>query len=118
MKHRSILMGDIVDSSAQDPKKIQSAFGAVIGIINREYRKSILSPLTITLGDEFQGVIENLGVSFEISQRIDHLLQQKGVICRFVVGYGPDLAQRFRNLPYIGVVRDEAAGIAPRDGAA
>lgn len=37
---------------------------------------------------------------------------------RFVVGYGLDLAQRFRNLPYIGVVHDEAAGIASRDGTA
>ena len=31
---------------------------------------------------------------------------------RFVVGYGLDFRQRYRNLPYIGVLSDEAAGLA------
>jgi hypoxanthine-guanine phosphoribosyltransferase len=29
---------------------------------------------------------------------------------RFVVGYGLDYAQRYRNLPYIGVLRPEIYG--------
>jgi hypoxanthine phosphoribosyltransferase len=35
----------------------------------------------------------------------------------FVVGYGLDYAQRFRNLPYITILDEaEIRGIAPADG--
>jgi len=34
---------------------------------------------------------------------------------RFVIGYGLDFDERFRNLPYIGVVRDEVVAEAERE---
>ena len=33
---------------------------------------------------------------------------------RFVIGYGLDFAERYRNLPYVGVLRDELAGAGGR----
>jgi len=33
---------------------------------------------------------------------------------RFVVGYGLDFHQRYRNLPYIGVLKDEVTGLIRR----
>jgi hypoxanthine phosphoribosyltransferase len=37
---------------------------------------------------------------------------------RFVVGYGLDYAERYRNLPYIGVIADSPASGAPASGVA
>jgi hypoxanthine phosphoribosyltransferase len=34
---------------------------------------------------------------------------------KFVIGYGLDFAERYRNLPYIGVVRDELVAEAERE---
>ena len=31
---------------------------------------------------------------------------------RFVIGYVPDFAERYRNLPFVGVLRDELAAQA------
>jgi hypothetical protein len=35
----------------------------------------------------------------------------------FVVGYGLDWAERYRNLPYLGAVALSAEGDAPKDAA-
>lgn len=55
-----ILMADIINSSQHDQKQLMSDFEYITQFINQQYRKQILSPLTITLGDEFQSVIINL----------------------------------------------------------
>jgi hypothetical protein len=61
-----IIMADVIHSSAHDALALQRAFKFDVNYINKEYEKRILSPLTITLGDEFQGVIKDLKTCIEI----------------------------------------------------
>lgn len=65
MKHY-ILMADIINSGKKEQKPLMEDFKNLIAEINQIYKADILSPLTITLGDEFQGVIKNLAASIQI----------------------------------------------------
>lgn len=65
MKHY-ILMADIINSGKKEQKPLMEDFKNLIAEINQIYKADILSPLTITLGDEFQGVIKNLTASIQI----------------------------------------------------
>src|SRR5690606_22735322 len=55
-----ILMGDIVGSSERPGAPLMAAFQKIIAAANETFAQKILSPLTITLGDEFQGVVGDL----------------------------------------------------------
>lgn len=61
-----IIMADIIRSSGQDAKALQSAFTYDVNEINATFEKKIRSPLTITLGDEFQGVVKDLSTCIDI----------------------------------------------------
>lgn len=65
MKHY-ILMADIINSGKKEQKPLMEDFKNLIEEANEIYKADILSPLTITLGDEFQGVIKNLAASIKI----------------------------------------------------
>jgi hypothetical protein len=55
-----ILMGDVRRSSELSPLPLLRAFRKLVGEANRRFAPAILSPLTITLGDEFQGIVRSL----------------------------------------------------------
>lgn len=61
-----IWMCDIISSSEQDAKVLMSQFKDCVSYINKKYKKHILSPLTITLGDEFQSVLKDLSSSIQL----------------------------------------------------
>lgn len=61
-----ILMADVVASGAKNQKQLMKDFKKLIGKINESYQDYILSPLTITLGDEFQCVLKDLDASINI----------------------------------------------------
>lgn len=63
---RIVLMGDIIDSRSKNSKKIMSEMKQLVNYINTKYSSSILSPLTITLGDEFQSIIKTKAPACQI----------------------------------------------------
>lgn len=55
-----ILMADIIRSGQHEPGKLMAQFKQVVDRVNVKFRKALISPLTITLGDEFQGVADTM----------------------------------------------------------
>jgi hypothetical protein len=65
-KMHIILMADIVKSSKGNAKALMKAFSLAVHSVNNQNRKQILSPLTITLGDKFQGVVRNMQAALQV----------------------------------------------------
>ena len=65
MPLRYILMGDIIHSSQYDARPLRREFLRLIDSCNKALEERILSPYTVTLGDEFQGVALSLDAAIE-----------------------------------------------------
>ena len=52
-------MADIIGSSKRNGKTLMNDLKAGVMYVNKKDKQHILSPMTITLGDEFQGVVKN-----------------------------------------------------------
>ncbi|MEL7105101.1 MAG: SatD family protein [Pseudomonadota bacterium] len=83
----AILMGDLVNSEAfEDTAGLHAAFNAAVARQNAAPRPALLSPLTITLGDEFQGLYRALGPATLAARDMRFDLLDRGIDCRFVIG--------------------------------
>ena len=94
-------MADIIDSGEKVQIKLMQDFKNLVEDANKAFKASLLSPLTITLGDEFQGVLKDLSSSVKMmmyleEQIIHHNLRFQ---LRYVLHYGsietpinPDIA--------------------------
>jgi SatD family (SatD) len=69
-----ILMGDIIQSNLHNQSLLMLDFQEVVHTINVKYQDKILSPLTITLGDEFQGVVADTKTVINIIIDIEELI--------------------------------------------
>lgn len=84
-----ILMADIIKSSAKKASKLLPIFKSMVSEVNVEYKTKIESPLTITLGDEFQGVVDSLPDALSIIIEIEEsLLSKRDFDLRFSLVYG------------------------------
>lgn len=72
----SILMADIISSRSKNSKELMSQFKELIKQINLIFKSDILSPLTITLGDEFQGVVKSDEVAIKIIFALEECIVQ------------------------------------------
>ena len=80
-------MGDVVGSSELDADLVQQSLKTFVQVVNETYNSSILSPLTITLGDEFQGVCADTvqGVELLLNMERTVLEQQLPFRMHFVL---------------------------------
>lgn len=83
----AVIMGDIIDSEGRrSGGELSREFNSAIRAANRKYRAALLSPLTITLGDEFQGLLKEMAKGFEIITKLRSDLLEMDINCRFVLG--------------------------------
>ena len=97
-----ILMADVIGSSKKDAKHLMKDFKATVESVNRNYDKSILSPLTITLGDEFQGVVKNTHEAVKVILALEDSIMEldKPFKLRYVVHEGKIETSINRNRAY------------------
>ena len=69
---QTILMGDVEGSSSLDSGFVQNSLAAMVKLVNQKKKTSILSPLTITLGDEFQGISSGTTSGINLLLQLEH----------------------------------------------
>ncbi|MEC7764269.1 MAG: SatD family protein [Pseudomonadota bacterium] len=83
----AVVMGDLVHSEASpSPDALHKAFNRVVEAENARAGSAIVSPLTITLGDEFQGLLSSLTEAAQLVRSLRFGLLAEGIDCRFVIG--------------------------------
>ncbi len=55
-----ILMADIINSRSHSSQELLKSFKELVLAVNTNFSNELLSPLTITLGDEYQAIVEEL----------------------------------------------------------
>jgi len=86
----SIIMADIIKSRNENPNQLMTKFKSLVNTINKEQKKLILTPLTITLGDEFQGIASSMENGVNLIFAIEEMIIKKGlnIKLRYVLNYG------------------------------
>jgi hypothetical protein len=69
-----IIMADIVDSRNHQSNRLMDALRMAVDSANQREKDRILSPFTITLGDEFQGICKSLDDAIHLILRLDRLV--------------------------------------------
>jgi hypothetical protein len=90
------VIGDLIKSKdIQSRAEVQSKLRITLDNMNHRYASSIASDFTITLGDEFQGVLNHGTLILEILDRI--IFEMKPVEIRFGIGIGGIVTEIDRN---------------------
>jgi hypothetical protein len=83
-------MADVIDSSHKDPRILMAIFKQIAEKLNKQYKELFFSPITITLGDEFQSVVRSLkaglDIIFAFEEEIIH--NEANFKLRYVLNYG------------------------------
>ncbi|MDQ3111549.1 MAG: SatD family protein [Bacteroidota bacterium] len=85
-----ILMADIENSRDKDSRLLMMQFKKVVVRTNKTFQKELLSPLTITLGDEFQGITNSIESGIQVIFAIEELIikYEFDIKLRYVLNFG------------------------------
>jgi hypothetical protein len=85
-----ILMADLIDSRKKESNETINNLKDIVNYVNKEWSTQILSPLTITLGDEFQGVIKSLKDAYKIIFALEEQIIKRNLHfkLRYVIHWG------------------------------
>ena len=93
-----VIIGDIVNSRKINNRfEIQENLNKCFDKINNDYQKSIVSKISITLGDEFQGILSKSKDLFNIINRIEREMDTINI--RFSIGVGEITTRIHKNTP-------------------
>jgi len=83
-------MADITDSRKKGGKNLMEAFQKLVNTTNDNLKEVLLSPLTITLGDEFQGIARDLSGAVAIIIHLEehHIFNEIDFKLRYVIHCG------------------------------
>ncbi|MCZ8168271.1 MAG: SatD family protein [Flavobacterium sp.] len=86
----AILMADILKSGEKDANKLMLEFRKTVKYINENCKSCIISPLTITLGDEFQAVIDNVQNAVTVIIKLEEYIitEELNFKLRYVLNIG------------------------------
>lgn len=90
ISNKVILMADIQDSGLKNSINIMNFFKRIVDDSNVIFKKYIDSPLTITLGDEFQGVVKSVPNAIRIIYYIEEFIVKNNIDfkLRYVINDG------------------------------
>lgn len=102
MSLQFILMGDIIESSSYQAASLRESFLAQIEACNHALKAEILSPYTVTLGDEFQGVAASMRAALKAIFYLEEGLlgAEQPFSLRYVVVHGEIDTPLNRNKAY------------------
>jgi hypothetical protein len=102
MKKYHILMGDIVASRKYRGDVLLRDFKSLVSSCNADLASDILSPYTITLGDEFQGIPNSLNSALASIFYLEEMSREKGLNfkLRYVLHYGEIKTPLNRQIAY------------------
>ena len=85
-----IVMSDVISSHSHDGNYVSNSLSLLVDACNKNFGNRILSPYTVTLGDEFQGITSTLKSAVESIFFVEEFILKKTITftLRYVTYYG------------------------------
>lgn len=90
MSQRYILMADVIKSTQMSARDLMRDFKEIASLVNRRSAGAFYSPITITLGDEFQSVVQSLKSGADVIIYFEEALirEAKDFKLRYALNFG------------------------------